>query len=147
MDGYKCVGGNTCVATAIPCGNTTCPTANNGVCCGSLPYGINTGTPWNYSCESSSSCASVANVRYATPIYCGSKADCPSGQYCCMTGISCDGTGAPSAYATCTSDTSRCQAGTYNWGEQLCDPNLSPTECLTGTCKSESCVRGVYSCQ
>jgi hypothetical protein len=146
MDGYKCVGGNTCAATAIPCGSTTCSTANNGVCCETQPYGSNATTPWAYSCESYTACSTTGD-RYWSPLYCGSKTDCPSGQYCCMTGIGCDGTNNPSAYATCTSNTSNCQAGARNYGMQLCDPSLSPTECLTGSCKSESCVRGVYSCQ
>ena len=150
MDGYKCVGGNTCAATAIPCGSgsTTCSTANNGVCCESLPYGVDTTTPWTYSCEPGASCATVYDVRYAASLRCGSKADCPSGQYCCMTGTSCDGTaGGPTPDARCTSDISNCRDGTYNWGTQLCDPSLSPTECLTGTCNSQSCVHGVYTCQ
>ena len=149
MDGYKCVGGNTCAATAIPCGSggTTCSTANSSVCCESLLYGLNMTTPWTYSCESDTSCTTVTNVRYAASLHCGSKADCPSGQYCCMTGIGCDGTAGPSPYARCTADSSNCRDGTYNWGVQLCDPSLSPTECLTGTCNSQSCVHGVYSCQ
>jgi hypothetical protein len=147
MDGYKCVGGNTCAATAIPCGSTTCSTANNGVCCETLRIDADyTTTPWTYSCESYTSCSTTSNSDYS-PLYCGSKTDCPSGQYCCMTGLGCDGTYIPTAIATCTSDTANCRAGARNFGMQLCDPSLSPTECLTGSCKSESCVRGVYSCQ
>jgi len=155
MDGYKCVGGNSCVPASVPCGTQSCTIANNGLCCATLPSSANSTTPWNYTCENTTTCSLDPNryvnnpnfTRYNAGLVCGSRADCPSGQICCMSGISCDGTGTPSVSVKCTSNTADCVGGPYNFGMQLCDPSLSPTECMSGTCQSESCVRGAYSCR
>ena len=141
--GYKCVGGNSCVVATLPCGGgAACQVGNGGNCCVTIAPGP-ANTPWIYTCLATlDSCATPYRI------ICNSRADCPAGQFCCMTGISCDGMSAPTPDSSCTADATQCQDGPYNWGIQVCDPNLSPSECLTGTCKSnESCVHGIYSCQ
>jgi hypothetical protein len=153
--GYKCVGGSSCVAATMPCGDTRCPLANNGLCCVSVPINLGATYPWNYTCEDTTTCSLDPNRYINNPNYtrlnegqtCASRADCPAGQVCCMTGVGCDGSGRPSASARCTTNTADCVDGTYNWGMQLCDPNLSPTECMSGSCTSEPCVKGFHSCQ
>jgi hypothetical protein len=47
----------------------------------------------------------------------------------------------------CQTNPSDCMGGTGSWGYQVCDPNLSPAECLSGTCQLFSCLPGVFACQ
>jgi hypothetical protein len=147
--GYKCVGGSSCTIDTMTCGSAACQLGTGQVCCETIPSNANRTVPWTYSCEDSASCSDDADPTLIhTPLACGSQADCPAGQVCCATGISCDGSGAPSAYGLCSPySAARCQAGLYNWGTQFCDPN-NPSECVTGSCKSNaSCVHGTYACQ
>ena len=144
--GYKCVfGGTSCIVDNITCGPSSCPTANGGICCTTRPTGTDTTTPWTYTCTSPAVCSGSAD--YNDQVVCGTRADCPGGQICCMTGISCDGSGGPSQSSFCTADATKCQNGPFNWGYQICDPGVSPTECLTGSCQTWGCVGGLYACQ
>jgi hypothetical protein len=147
--GYKCVGGNSCAIDTMTCGSTACQLGTGQVCCERIPSGANSHSPWTYLCEDSASCSDdVDPAEIQAPLACGSQADCPAGQVCCATGISCDGSGAPTANGLCAPySAAGCQNGFYNWGVQLCDPN-DPSECVAGSCKSfASCVHGTYSCQ
>jgi hypothetical protein len=149
--GYKCVGGNSCTVDTITCGSAACQLTNGQVCCETIPLSGDTTVPWTYTCGNSASCSDGADpTLYHARLACGSKADCPAGQVCCATGISCDGIGGPSGSGLCSPySAANCQGAYYNWGVQLCDPNLSPSECVNGlSCRSfASCVHGTYACQ
>jgi hypothetical protein len=145
--GYKCVGGTSCAIDTMTCGSTACQLGTGQVCCETIPSNGNRNVPWTYTCENSASCSDDADPTLVNaPLACGSKADCPAGQVCCVTGITCDGIAAPTATSFCTSNTGMCGPGPYNWGVQACDPSL-PSECMSGTCSSFTCVKGISACQ
>jgi hypothetical protein len=145
--GYKCVGGNSCVVDMIRCGSSgSCQVGNGGNCCVTTAPGP-ANTPWIYTCLSSLDSCKEWDGSSGHSIICNSQTDCPAGQLCCMTGISCDGSSTPSPYSFCTADSTQCQDGPYSWGGQVCDPNLLPSECPSGICKSSSCVHGMSVCQ
>jgi hypothetical protein len=143
LDGYECgTGGNTCTRATVPCGqdgSTLCSIANQGGCV--------------YT-ETGLICGSPNPTGLAIP--CDSKAECPSGSYCCMSG---NGSCAPpiatggawSAY--CTTNTSNCvDAPPYSYGYYLCDPSFGSADCPSGKiCKKIDstvvCYPGIYSCQ
>ena len=124
-----CDGSGICKATQ----GQTCQAA--GSCAAGLTY----------TCTGAAACSGSADFN--AQVVCGSRAGCPAGQICCMTGIGCDGSDAPSQNSFCTADSTKCQSGPYNWGYQICDPSISPTECLTGSCQTWGCVGGLYACE
>jgi hypothetical protein len=135
--GYKCVNGTSCVLATVDCGGTSCAVANGGGgCCATDPS--STGTNAVLTCLAPSETCSTGSL-----IPCNSGSECPVGQICCAKGNNCK----PGTWDLhCQANPSDCMGGTGSWGYQVCDPSLSPTECLSGTCKASSCLPGVYAC-
>ena len=111
--GYECLN-NACVTATVACGSTLCQVGNGEQCCVSF-----SGSSPTYSCIPAGYCG--------FPLYCDSGADCPSGQICC-------GTTNGSGFGTSCTTPQSCQGGTLFSAFQVCDPDLTPTECITGSC-------------
>jgi len=101
QSGFKCVGGNTCVAASVPCGlagGTSCSIAGGGGCC--VTDSVDLCAP------SLSACTGGYNAGY---IPCNSTAECPTGQSCCIKGNNiCSDIGWT---MQCTSDVTQCTGG------------------------------------
>jgi hypothetical protein len=145
---YKCAS-NQCVAATVSCGGTSCAVADGNTtevegCCISGTGQTAAGT--TFTCQTSPT-GTCGGGQYL--VGCNSRADCPSNSVCCWG----QSNSAPSACAyfgavcytgaTCPPSTT---GGHYN---QMCDPNLSSTECTSGTCKAftQCPALGLYSCQ
>lgn len=137
--GYKCVGGNSCVAAIVTCGTASCPVGNGQKCC--VTNDPNVG---GFNSEATYTCLPQGqSCSMSSTIECSSKAHCASGQVCCDSGFSFY---YPNMWTiNCTSDCYKAGGGFYY---QVCDPNLTPSECQTGTCKAFAAgIPGVYACQ
>jgi hypothetical protein len=121
----------------VACGGTSCPVANGGAgCCATDPN--STGTNAVLTCMGPTETCSTGSL-----IPCNSGAECPSGQICCAKGNNCR----PGTWDLhCQADASDCLGGVASWGYQVCDPSLSPTECLSGTCEPSDCIPGISVC-
>jgi hypothetical protein len=135
--GRKCVNGSSCALATVDCGGMSCPVADGSAgCCATDPD--STGTNAVLTCQGPTDTCSTGSL-----IPCNSGAECPSGQICCAKGNGCK----PTTWDLhCQADASDCLGGVGSYGYQVCDPNLSPSECLTGTCQQFSCLPGVYVC-
>jgi hypothetical protein len=137
-DGYECgTSGSACTLATVPCGldgATSCPIANKGGC--------------NYT-DAINLCDANWGGTSSDPSFvpCDSKAECPSGTFCCLQGNnSCSNGGWD---VRCDANVSRCNPGTYTFGYYLCDPALASADCPSGMgCKdlSTSCFPGLHAC-
>ena len=139
--GYKCVGGTSCVASSVTCGTGSCPVDNGQQCCAA---DVNPGMGGD-NAHAVYTCLSLGQSCSASGIQCTSKSECPSGQICCDSGYS---YGYPAMWAIGCTTPSNCTSSGPSFAFQVCDPNLYPTECLTGTCQSSPTgIPGLYVCQ
>lgn len=130
--GYRCAGGYNCVAATVPCGvdgQTLCSIQSGGVC--------------QYSNYVRAYCAQTGTGSF---IPCNSRAECPSGQYCCIEGNSMCMAGGWDV--SCRTDTSHCVSHGSVDAFHLCDPTLGSADCPGGTtCQTLlDCLPGIYAC-
>jgi hypothetical protein len=135
--GYKCAAtGQTCVLATVPCGGggLSCPVANGGGdCCIYNPS--STGTSYAYLCLSPGgvTCAqTTSQTGQYIDLPCHSKSDCPAGQVCCARSTSSVFGWTAKCVAPYPADPF-CHQGSYNGTFQLCDPTISPSECMGTT--------------
>jgi hypothetical protein len=106
--GLFCDGSATCTGPTVTCGGDgECPLYDM-YCCGS---------PGGLTCQSSTC---PVSPHYG-PYYCNEKSDCPPGDVCCLDR-------GPSGMQ------SQCRPSSCNGGLELCNPNVLPSECSSGTC-------------
>lgn len=134
--GYKCnASGTSCVPATMQCGSSPyCAIANGGgECCVFNPN--TSGTSYAEGCISpaGTSCAqTTAQSGQYVDIQCHSKADCPAGQVCCARVSSAVFGWTAKCVAPYPAD-EFCHAGGLNGAIQLCDPGISPSECMGTT--------------
>jgi hypothetical protein len=140
-----CING-TCLSPSVPCGTGTCSIANGGQCCATIPDPTVGGdnAHANYTClPPTLSCTNSTNT--ASPIQCNGRTDCPADQVCCDKGYSFFYPGMWEARCMAPSS---CVVPAFGFAYQLCDPSLSPSECLTGSCQQfQAGIPGIYACQ
>jgi len=114
--GFECAN-SACVQATVACRGVNCPVGTGGQCCWTLPDFPGTATCLGpgASCQNGSS------------VFCDSQTDCPSGQICCAVGTG-DVIGQWSISCMPAADC-RDQQGGVVFGQQVCDPALTPTEC------------------
>jgi hypothetical protein len=142
--GYECSSG-ACVTAGVPCGGTTCQVANgNDGCCISGDGQTTGGTSFACLTTPTGTCDAGHPYKYS----CDSRADCPSDSVCCM-GQSNSATLCNYFGGVCTKGTACPPSNTGGHYYQLCSPTLSPTECVSGTCKTftQCPALGLYNCQ
>jgi hypothetical protein len=131
--------GNSCVPATVRCGTGSCAIGNGQMCCAT---GQTTNASATYTCLASGQTCSESSF-----IKCNSIADCPVGQICCDKGYS---YGYTNMWEIGCTTPAACDGGLYGFEFQVCDPNLSPSECAASgtTCKSSPTgIPGQYVCQ
>jgi hypothetical protein len=109
-----------------------CSIANKGVCIYNAVTGLTT-------------CATSATSDLSIP--CNSKAECPTGSSCCMTGYG-PCTNGWNGFCHADGGTGACVDGPFNgFVYVLCDPAFGSADCPSGqTCTGNACFPGLFYC-
>ncbi len=130
--GFECIN-SACLPATVGCRGVNCPVGTGGQCCWTLPDFPGTAT-----------CLGAgASCQNGSSVFCDGEADCPAGQICCAMGTG-DVLG---QWSTSCMPAAAChdQQGGVIFGQQVCDPALTPTECPGSTACSASFFNVAYS--
>ena len=125
--GYECASGS-CVPAVVVCDKVACGVANiNAECC------VSQGGVASDTCIAPDKLCPGNTIQR---IFCDSRRDCPAGNVCC-------------AVTDGSSDNVNCFPGPTcpSGGTQMCDPNLTPSECTSGVCTGTGGDRPTFWCQ